>query len=443
MRTVILVPRRDGFAERDRIWAWTRSWWASHFPELPIVEGHHDTGLFNRSAAVNRASVLAGEWDVALVIDSDVLCDPAHVRQAIATAARDGRLVVPFTVRHNLDQRGSARIMGGYDGPWERHIARNYYDQHSGVIAIPRTAWDTVGGFDESFAGWGMEDTAFAISVETLVGPLVHMDGELWHLWHPTAPEGHRGTPSANRNRARGARYQAARGDPDGIRALLAEQFPAEDAPPTSIPRIFHRVVPEHTSEQVEAWWLQLQEQHRDWQFMTHRDPLDPAAWPETSGAWRYCRNGASLADLVRLEALWQWGGVYLDSDVEPHRSFAPLLPLECFAAWEDDKVVPNAVMGARPGHPAIRACIDQAVRAVRRGTWEAGPGVTTKVLPGRPDVLLLPPGSFYPVHYRDPDRVALMAQKPPPWTFATHHYAASWLEPDAPRPQLVAARQR
>ena len=28
-----------------------------------------------------------------------------------------------------------------------------------------------------------------------------------------------------------------------------------------------------------------------------------------------------------------------------------------------------------------------------------------TDILPGRSDVLLLPPDSFYPVHYRDPER--------------------------------------
>ena len=61
-RTVILVPRRDGNPERDAVWAWVRAWWSREFPDLPIVEGHHDTGLFNRSAALNIASRLAGEW---------------------------------------------------------------------------------------------------------------------------------------------------------------------------------------------------------------------------------------------------------------------------------------------------------------------------------------------------------------------------------------------
>jgi hypothetical protein len=304
----------------------------------------------------------------------------------------------------------------------------------SSVVVMPRRLWDEMGGFDEAFSGWGYEDSAAAAAAQTLGDGIIRMPGDVWHFWHPTAREGRPGTATWQRNHARGQRYRAAIGDREAIRALQAEGHQAEAAP-SGIPRIFHRVVPEQTSDEVERWWAELQALHPGWRFMTHRDPLNPADWPETSAAWKHCRAGASLADLVRLEALWRWGGVYVDSDVEPFRSFEPLLPLEAFAAWEDAHVVPNAVMGARPGHPAIRQCLDLAVRQVRRGVWEAGPGVTTRVLPNRPDVLLLPPGSLYPIHYRDPERDSKMADKllrqHAPWAFALHHYAGSWLKKD------------
>jgi hypothetical protein len=416
-RVAILVPRREGFALRDRTWAWVKAWWQRELPEYPVVEGHHTEGLFNRSAALNLAARLAGEWDVALIIDADIICDPGRVRAAVAQSS----------------EIGSNRIMAGEPAHWERFVARRYYDQHSSVIAVPRTVWDTVGGFDETFRGWGMEDTAFACAVTTLVGPLVHMPGECWHFYHPSAPEGHIRTPSANANRARGARYQAALGNADAMRELLRESSAPVVSDEQGIPRIFHRVVPEHTSPEVEAWWQQFQALHPNWRFMTHRDPLDPAEWPETRRAWRYCKSGASLADLVRLEALWRWGGIYVDSDVVPWQSFESLLPLYAFAAWEDANTVPNAVMGARRAHPAIQLCIALACREVRRSTWAGGPGVTTKVLVGRPDVLLLPPGAFYPVHYRDPERAAKMdspdTRRGNPWAFGLHRYAGSWLK--------------
>ena len=159
-----------------------------------------------------------------------------------------------------------------------------------------------------------------------------------------------------------------------------------------------------------------------------------PAEWPETAPYWSRCENGAQLADLVRLEALLRWGGVYVDQDVQPFRPLDPLLPLSAFAAWEDERTVPNAVMGAVPAHPAIRECLDLAIARLlaNKGTWESGPGVTTTVFPGRSDVLLLPPEAFYPVYYRDPDRERLMRTFEPkrhPATFALHWYWGSWLE--------------
>lgn len=432
VRAVILVPRREGFAQRDATWSWVKRWWQEHLSEYPIFEGHHDLGLFNRSAALNTASRLAGDWDVAIVIDADVICDPKHVRDAVQIAIEHGRMVVPFTVRHNLNEPGSRKIMDGEQGPWEGYIARNYYDQHSSVVVIPRNIWDTVGGFDETFAGWGMEDTAFACAVTVLVAPLHHMEGEVWHFWHETAPEGHVRTPSANANRARGAKYQAAMAanDADAIRKLIGGKH--EPFSERTIPRIFHRVVPEQTTDEVEAWWTELQRLHPGWRFMTHRDPLMPTEWPETSGSWRLCKSGAQLAGLVRLEALHRYGGIYLDSDVEPYRNFEALLPLEAFAAWEDDKVVPDAVLGARRGHPAIQACIRMAIKEVRHGAWRSGPGVTTKVLPNRPDVLLLPPGSFYPYHYKEKERRSEDHRRAQPWAFAAHHWYGSWLKEKA-----------
>jgi hypothetical protein len=440
VKAVILVPRRNDGGHRDELWRWCRAWWESNVPELKVVEGHHDEGLFNRSAAVNRAVAAAGDWDVAVLIDSDVICDPENVREAIERCYElNDRLVMPFTRRHNLNHTGTERIMSGDRGSWQRYIGKTYTQMCSSVVMIPRKLWDEVGGFDELFVGWGFEDTAFAAACETFGRGLERIEGECWHLWHPTAPEGKRDSPSYQANRARRELYSAALGDRKLMRSLINGESPRR---PTSlaqenIPRIIHRVVPERTTEQVEAWWTATRKLHPGWELLTHRDPLEPNDWPMTSPYWSRCANGAQLAGLIRLEALYRYGGIYLDSDCEPYRSLEPLLSLHAFAAWEDERVVPDAVMGAEPEHPAIKECLDLAIKRLRsprtdeeKSTWSTGPGVTTTVLPKRPDVLLLPPGSFYEVHYKDPDRDAKMSTKrPEPWIFVLHHYAGSWLK--------------
>jgi hypothetical protein len=432
VNVVILVPRRAGFADRDALWAFARPWWEREFPDWPIVEGHHDEGLFNRSAAVNAASRLAGDWDVAVLIDSDVLTDAEAVRRAVPMAVESGQMVVPFEVRYNLNARGTRRILAGDRGSWRGYVARTFRSQHSSVVVIPRPLYDDVGGFDEGFRGWGMEDSAFALACELFAArPLVRIHpGEVWHLFHMGAPGEKHGSPSHARNMARLERYRAAcaAGDRSAVQRLVAEGRQADEPPAGAIPRILHRVVPERTPQVAEAWWAEFGRLHPGWRLMTHRDPLDPAEWPVTSPHWGEAKVGAQLADLVRLEALLRWGGVYVDADVQPFRPFDPLLGAEAFAAWEDDRVVPNAIMGARPDHPAIRECLALCIQRLPQGVWPAGPGVTTEVLTSHPEVLLLPPGSLYAVHYRDPDRDAKMLAKPAPWEFARHHYWGSWL---------------
>lgn len=431
---VILVPRRDDNGPRDALWQWCKGWWEREQSHLPVIEGYHTDGLFNRSAAINTAARHAGEWEVAVIIDSDVICDPNRVKQGIEIACTTGKMVLPHVQRRDLSAKGSQLVIGTWDGSWpldvpERHIRQVYsvdngHPSVSSVVIVPRSLWDTIGGFDESFRGWGYEDTAFAAAAETFAG-IVRMEGEVWHFWHPTAREGKRGTESWHRNSAKGQRYRAAIGDQLAIRALQAE---GQQRQGTGIPRILHRVVPEHTDERAEQWWSEFGRLHPDWELRTHRDPLDPKDWPLTRDHWKHAANGAQFADLIRLEALHRYGGVYVDQDVQPLRPFDPLLPLEAFAAWEDERCVPNAVMGARPDHPAIGECLQLMLSRLPGPTWEAGPGVLTAILPGRSDVLLLPPGSFYPVHYRDPERDAKMAGRQPPWAFGIHHYWGSWL---------------
>lgn len=408
---------------------------------MPIFEGYHTEGLFNRSAAVNRAAKLASDWDVAVIIDSDVICDPNRVKEAVRIAHETGSMVLPHSERLDLSDQAGRLVRSGQLDPLgdfsdhrtRRRFVRRAYSVDNGhpsvssVVVVPRRLWDTIGGFDEMFRGWGYEDTAFAAAAETF-GGIVRMPGEVIHFWHPTAKEGKRGTEAWSRNSSRGQRYRTAIGDPDAIRALQAEGRPAPLAS-AGIPRILHRTVPATTDPTVEAYWAGFEAMHPDWTLMTHRDPLVASEWPLTSSKWGDAANGAQLADLIRLEALLRWGGIYVDSDVEPLRSLEPLLPLQAFAAWEDARCVPNAVMGAVPGHPAVKACLDRMLDLIPGPTWEAGPGVLTEILPGRSDVLLLPPGSFYPYHYSTKERAGEDFRKTQPWAFAVHHWAGSWLK--------------
>lgn len=204
------------------------------------------------------------------------------------------------------------------------------------------------------------------------------------------------------------------------------------------IPQILFRVVPERTTDEVEDLWRLAVDLHPDWLHITYRDPIDLAKVPQIAPVAHLATTGAQLAGLVRLAALWNHGGVYIDSDFECFRPFDPLLDLSAFAGWEDANVVPDAVLGASMAHLAIGACLALAMDRIRsnstdwrtgNGAWSTGPGVTTTVLPGHPDVVLFPPGSFYPYHYSERHRRHDDHRGANPWAFGAHHWHASWLK--------------
>ena len=203
------------------------------------------------------------------------------------------------------------------------------------------------------------------------------------------------------------------------------------------IPRRLIRTVPAAIDDEAERFWKRFAELHPGWELVTFRDPIDPSDFPLTSPHWDRCRSGAQRAGLVRLEALLRLGGVYVDADVEPYRPFDTLLGVDAFAAWEDENVVPDAVLGAVAGHPAIREVLDVAIERLDLGAWESGPGATTDVFTRRDDVLLLPPGAFYPYHYSRPDLRHHDHAADQPWAFVAHHWASSWQEHEPPGPPI------
>lgn len=214
------MPRRDGDPHRDRVWRWVKRRWATVHPDWPLYEGHHDGGPFNRSAAVNTAARHAGDWDVAVIADSDLVIDAELVHDAVRAAADTGHLVIAFNVLAQLSASMTDQVLAGYDGSWQPGITTMLRDfSCGGLNAIARPLWDRLDGMDERFSGWGMEDVAFYRAAHTLSGASVRIEGVAWHLWHPPADHSEGGA-----NPALLARYAAAAGDVDAMAAVLGER---------------------------------------------------------------------------------------------------------------------------------------------------------------------------------------------------------------------------
>ena len=223
MKVVVLVPRRAGVADRDRLWEFVRAWWGENHPDWPIYVGESPDGPFNRGAAINAAAREAGDWDVALVVDADVVADPTLVAEAVETAARTGRMTFPFTRYRALSEQMTERVLGGYSGDWSRGAKLSMATHVSSIQAVPRLLWELTGGFDERCRGWGHDDTIFAHCCRVLGGGIERIPGVVWHLYHRPAADAKVGQPGHRASAHLAKRYFAAVTPPE-VSALIDER---------------------------------------------------------------------------------------------------------------------------------------------------------------------------------------------------------------------------
>ncbi len=232
MNLATLAAWRDtGCPWRARSRELVAAQWAGY--GLPITTAEPDPGPFNRSQAINRAARLAGGWDVALIIDLDVLISIGQIVSAIEHTHATGRAVVAFDTLRLIDRPRTARI---HDGAPLRPVDGTPVDGHvSCAVAVTRDLWETVGGFDERFVGWGAEDRAFWAACKTLAGPGHRIPGPAYHLWHPYSPERDRRAPGWTANVILADRYRMAGAHFDGgyLRRTRqhADQLPTEPTP--------------------------------------------------------------------------------------------------------------------------------------------------------------------------------------------------------------------
>lgn len=156
-----------------------------------------------------------------VLADADSFVAPDVLSAAVAAATVDG-WAMPHAMVHRLSQRATERLYAG--GPIDLDdLARGAYRgvKGGGIVAITRDAYETVGGIDPRFVGWGGEDIAFNWALTALINGGARMAGDLVHLWHPHPAPDLRGSAESE---ALLARYTAARKDPGAMRAIVAER---------------------------------------------------------------------------------------------------------------------------------------------------------------------------------------------------------------------------
>lgn len=79
----------------------------------------------------------------------------------------------------------------------------------------------------------------------------------------------------------------------------------------------------------------------------------------------QYCKEAyeskkwAFVSDYIRLSVLYDYGGIYMDTDVEVVKNLDVLLKYKAFSGFESENRIPTGTMGAEPKNPWIKAILD------------------------------------------------------------------------------------
>lgn len=205
------------------------------------------------------------------------------------------------------------------------------------------------------------------------------------------------------------------------------------------------------SSIKIMASWVKY---HPDWTFKfwtdRQRPPpcdqfevclLDGHEMPQLQEYYDKADNWGEKSDYLRYEILFREGGVYVDHDAEALRSFNNLnCSYDFYSATEAPHVPVNdraitvsiGLLGARPGHPILKGCIEAVHRnwakqednldewtTVTRRSYIAMTQSCLKYLSidGNQDIVF-PASYFFPSKYL-------------PAFYSKHHYATAWLEKD------------
>jgi len=151
------------------------------------------------------------------------------------------------------------------------------------------------------------------------------------------------------------------------------------------IPRLFHYIwvggapLPKHLENNISTW-------------LKFNPDYDIIRWDENNINFsspvlrRVYRLGywARVADIVRLQILYEYGGIYLDVDIKVIKAFDPLLSHGCFIGLERESYISNAVIGAEPKHELIKTAltaIHQNKVGVEKMDPSYGPVLLTDIL--------------------------------------------------------------
>jgi mannosyltransferase OCH1-like enzyme len=212
---------------------------------------------------------------------------------------------------------------------------------------------------------------------------------------------------------------------PSRRRRASAKQLSGYRQAEPRIPHVFHQIWlgPEPPPREFGSFRDSWRKHHPGWELRLWGEDDLPGDL-RNAAIYERERQPVERADILRLELLWKFGGVYLDIDMECLRPIDALVDgLDFFGTEIKPGRVTNTVIGAAPLHPIL----DLALSELRlHGTGArfdkalSGPLFFDRIVRRFPGITTFSPELFYPM---------TPAQRKD--AFAVHHAARLWKDVD------------
>lgn len=140
--------------------------------------------LFNKSLAFNKG-VHVSSHDKILMHDADILVTTDYIPQVMDVLETHPACHIGQTVLYaNQEGTNQVNAIGAVSAvPCDRIVG--YFE--GGSLAATKSAYWSVGGFNEAFYGYGCEDCDFFARLSSLEGFENARSFKFLHLWHPRA----------------------------------------------------------------------------------------------------------------------------------------------------------------------------------------------------------------------------------------------------------------
>lgn len=149
-------------------------------------------------------------------------------------------------------------------------------------------------------------------------------------------------------------------------------------------------------------------------------------------------KKWAFITDYVRLYALYSYGGIYMDTDVEVLKSLDSFLELRAFSGFENEENIPTGIMAAEKELPIIKELMgyynnlhfinEDGTLNLRTNVEIITEYFEKKGFIGNNKKQVISDFTIFPKDYFCPKDYRTLEIKITPNTYTIHHFASSWI---------------